>query len=131
MAITKLSKPGLKQIEAEVLGPESASEFDFGEPEILTVQVSDSVSLSFREPRADDAIKLREYELKNKNVSDIESTLFTICLLHYPQEGQGKLTIKDAKRLSTRQLKKIGLVLNQLMAGEEDLEETEELDNKS
>jgi hypothetical protein len=135
MAITKLSKPGLKQVEAEVLGQDGlpvVSEFDFGEPEILTVQVSDAVSLSFREPRADDAIKLREYETKNKNISDIESTLFTICLLHYPQEGQGRLTIKDAKRLSTKQLKKIGSVLNQLMAGDQEGEDDgDELDNKS
>jgi hypothetical protein len=129
MAITKLSKPGLKQIEAEVLDSGHQSEFDFGEPEILTVQVSPKVSLSFREPKADDAIKLREFEMKNKEASDIEATLFTICLLHYPQEGQGKLTIKDAKRLSTKQLKKIGMVLNRLMAADDELEE--ELDNKS
>lgn len=137
MAITKLSKPGLKQVEAEVLdrdGTPVLSEFDFGEPEVLTVQVSDAVSLSFREPRAEDAIKLKEYETKNKGISEIESTLFTICLLHYPHEGQGKLTLKDAKRLSTKQLKKIGTVLNQLMAGDEETEVDEagdELDNKS
>jgi hypothetical protein len=127
MAITKLSKPGLNAIEADVLDT-SVSEFDFGEPEILTVEISSKVSLSFREPRAEDAIKLREFETKNKNISDIESTLFTICLLHYPQNGQGKLTIKDARKLSTKQLKKIGKVLNQLMVGDD---EGEELDNKS
>lgn len=128
MAITKLSKPGLNKVEADVLDT-VVSEFDFGEPEILTVELSPKVSLSFREPRAEDAIKLREFETKNKNASDIESTLFTICLLHYPQEGQGKLTIKDARRLSTKQLKKIGKVLNQLMVGDD--EDGEELDNKS
>lgn len=128
MAITKLSKPGLNKVEADVLDT-AVSEFDFGEPEILTVELSPKVSLSFREPRAEDAIKLREFETKNKNASDIESTLFTICLLHYPQEGQGKLTIKDARRLSTKQLKKIGKVLNQLMVGDD--EDGEELDNKS
>lgn len=128
MAITKLSKPGLNKVEADVLDT-AVSEFDFGEPEILTVELSSKVSLSFREPRAEDAIKLREFETKNKNASDIESTLFTICLLHYPQEGQGKLTIKDARRLSTKQLKKIGKVLNQLMVGDD--EDGEELDNKS
>lgn len=129
MAITKLSKPGLNQVESEVLDLNVQSEFDFGEPEILTVELSPKVSLSFREPRAEDAIKLREFETKNKNASDIESTLFTICLLHYPQEGQGKLTVKDARRLSTKQLKKIGKVLNELMVGDDD--DGEELDNKS
>lgn len=133
MAITKLSKPGLKQVEAEVLDNNQVSEFDFGEPEVLTVQVSERVSLSFREPRAEDAIKLRDYESKNKDISDIESTLFTICLLHYPQDGQGRLTMKDAKRLSTKQLKKIGQLLNELMAGDEgkDDEDGEDLDTKS
>lgn len=130
MAITKLSKPGLNAIEADVLDT-STSEFDFGEPEILTVELSPKVSLSFREPRAEDAIKLREFETKNKNISDIESTLFTICLLHHPQNGQGKLTIKDARKLSTKQLKKIGKVLNQLMVGDDNDDEGEELDNKS
>lgn len=130
MAITKLSKPGLNAIEADVLDT-STSEFDFGEPEILSVELSPKVSLSFREPRAEDAIKLREFETKNKNISDIESTLFTICLLHYPQNGQSKLTIKDARKLSTKQLKKIGKVLNQLMVGDDNDDEGEELDNKS
>lgn len=118
MPITKLSKPGLKQVEAEVV--ESESGFDFGEPEIITVPISNTVELAFREPRAEDAMKLADFQSKNKNVSDIESTLYTICLLHYPLDGQQKLTMKDAKRLSTRQLKKIGSTLNELMGGSEE-----------
>lgn len=119
MAITKLSKPSLRQVEAEV-DLDTPSTFDFGEPEIITVQVSDTVELAFREPTAEDAMKLSEFQNKNKTASDIEATLFTICLLHYPLESQQRLTMKDAKRLSTRQLKKIGSTLNQLMGGGEE-----------
>lgn len=119
MAITKLSKPTLKQVETET-ELDDQSFFDFGEPEIITVQISRDVELAFREPTAEDAMKLSEFQNKNKNSSDVEATLFTICLLHYPLEGQKKLMMKDAKRLSTRQLKKIGSTLNQLMGGGED-----------
>lgn len=123
MAITKLSKPTLSQVEAGTSSNESSS-FDFGEPEITTVQISKTVELAFREPTAEDAMKLSEFQNKNKDSSDVEATLYTICLLHFPLDGQAKLTMKDAKRLSTRQLKKIGSTLNKLMGGDDDSEDS-------
>lgn len=93
------------------------NDYYFGDPEIVTVELTDTLSLSFKEPSAEELEfieEINEESLKKKN-GQIEATLKMICLLHVPDEGKKKISLKDAKRLTARQLKKIGEALNEVL----------------
>lgn len=118
MPIQKQSKPTMYTAECE---------YDFGDPEIIEVQVSNGVVLRFREPDVDDLLKLSEIE-KETQGNQILQTIQTICLLHTPTETQSKITMKEAKKMRVQDLKKIGNAISKLVSFE-DLDST--LDNKS
>lgn len=90
-------------------------EFDFGEPEIICVEISPGKYLSLKEPSANDLIEIYKIS-EDKKVSEIEATLQTICILHSPREGERKLSLLNAKKLRPKQLKKLGEAIEQLLA---------------
>lgn len=96
--------------------------FDFGEPEIIPVEISPGKYLTLKEPTANDLIEISKVS-ENQQISEVEATLQTICILHVPDQGGRKLTFKDAKRLTTKQLRKLGEAVNQLLGSDEEKEE--------
>lgn len=124
MPVSKM--PRREAVEASD-GAVEDSLFDFGEPEIVPVEISPGKYLTLKEPSAEDLIQISKISLA-KGISDIEATLQTICILHYPDEGGRKLTLKEAKRLRPKQLKEIGKAMNELMGigGEEEGEYDED-----
>lgn len=117
MATAKLTRPSLEAVESN--NDFINSDYEFGTLREISVDVSPSISLTFKEPTAEDFLKLQEFE-NSSNVSDVETTLFTICLLHVPDSGKKKISMREAKKLSARQLKKIGEALKFLMNDEEE-----------
>lgn len=116
MAISKMSR----ETSATTTHHEEDDDiFDFGEPEIIPVEVSPGRFLTLKEPSANDLIEISKIS-DNKNISEVEATLQTICILHAPDAGKRKLSLKDAKRLTARQLKMLGGAINQLLGMEED-----------
>lgn len=113
MPSSKMSRPGVEEDQES-----SFENFDFGEPEIIPVEISQGKYLYLKEPCADDLINISEIN-SNEKISEIEATLQTICVLHYPQNGGKKLSLRDAKKLTARHLKKIGEALNTLLGGDE------------
>jgi hypothetical protein len=93
--------------------------FDFGEPEVISVEISTGKFLTLREPSANDLIEISKVS-DNKNISEVEATLQTICILHAPDAGNRRLSLKDAKRLTARQLRKLGVAINDLLGLEPD-----------
>lgn len=103
--------------------------FDFGEPEIIVVEIASGKFLALKEPSASDLIEISKVS-NNKNFSEVEQTLQTICILHSPDRGGRKLTLKDAKRLTAKQIRKLGKAINDLLGGGEDKEDGSNLDNE-
>jgi hypothetical protein len=95
------------------------SPYDFGDPDVIAVELAPGKILYLKEPSAEDLIEINSIS-DNKNVDEIEATLQTICILHSPEEGFQRLTMKDAKRLTARQLKKLGKAINELLGLNED-----------
>ena len=108
-----MSRPGVEEDQES-----SFENFDFGEPEIIPVEISQGKYLYLKEPCADDLINISEVN-SNEKISGIEAALQTICVLHYPQNGGKRLSLKDAKKLTARHLKRIGEALNTLLGGDE------------
>jgi hypothetical protein len=109
MAISKMSRVS----HDEEVGFEDDA-FDFGEPEVIPVEIAPGKFLCLKEPSADDLIEISRIS-EDKKISEVEATLQTICILHSPSPGQKRLTLKDAKRLRARQLKMLGGAINQLL----------------
>jgi len=111
MAISKMSReasPSAPRIEEE------DDFFDFGEPEIISVEISPGKFLTLKEPSANDLIEISKVS-DNKSISEVEATLQTICILHAPDAGRRRLNLKDAKRLTARQLRNLGKAINDLL----------------
>lgn len=115
-----LSSKSLREIEQTV---SDADDFDFGEPEIIAVEIAPGKFLSLHEPSAEDLMEITKIS-KDKTVDEVEATLRTICILHTPEPGRRKLTLKDSKRLRSRQIRMLGEAINTLLGGgeEEDAE---------
>jgi hypothetical protein len=113
MPSSKMSRPGVEEDQVN-----SLENFDFGEPEIIPVEISQGKYLYLKEPCAEDLINISDIN-SNEKISEIEATLQTICVLHYPQNDGKKLSLKDEKKLTARHLKKIGEALNTLLGGDE------------
>ena len=88
--------------------------FDFGEPEVIPVEIAPGKFLTLKEPSADDLIEIAKIS-DDKKISEVEATLQTICILHAPSEGQRKLSLKSAKKLRAKQLRLLGEAINQLL----------------
>ncbi len=111
MAISKMLR------EASLSAPHIEEEddfFDFGEPEIICVEISPGKFLTLKEPSANDLIEISKVS-DNKSISEVEATLQTICILHAPDAGRRRLNLKDAKRLTARQLRNLGKAINDLL----------------
>jgi hypothetical protein len=105
--------------ELESLAKNAPDEFDFGEPEIVTVEIHPGKFLSLKEPNADELMEIEKIS-EDESQDEIEATLKIICILHSPNEGGRKLTLKDAKRLRGKQIKKIGEAMSPLLKGEDE-----------
>jgi hypothetical protein len=119
MAVSKMTRESSANIGSSVDIEDDL--FNFGEPEIIHVEVAPGRYLCLKEPTASDLIEISKIS-DNKNISEVEATLQTICILHAPSAGDRRLSLKDAKRLRPRQLKKLGEAIETLlgMDGEED-----------
>ncbi len=114
MATSKMMKPGEEESSSGFM-----EGFDFGDPEILPVEISAGKFLYLKEPCAEDLIQISEINSDTK-LSEIEATLQTICILHSPTEGGKRLSLKDAKKLTARHLKKIGEAMSVLLGVDEE-----------
>lgn len=109
-----MMKPGEEELSSGIM-----SGFDFGDPEILPVEITAGKFLYLKEPCAEDLIQIADINSDEK-LSEIEATLQTICILHAPTEGGKRLSLKDAKRLTARHLKKIGEAMSVLLGVDEE-----------
>jgi hypothetical protein len=107
-----LSSKTIREIETSV--NDSLSEFDFGPAEIISVEIAPGKFLSLHEPSAEDLIEITSISNEEK-LDEIQATLKTICILHSPENGGRKLTLKDAKRLRAKQIRLLGEAINQLL----------------
>jgi hypothetical protein len=108
--------PSSKQLRpqatyAEVVDDE---DFDFGDPDVVSVEVYPGKFLSLREPSADDLIAIEKVSNDTK-LDEIEQSLAVICILHQPDEGKRKLSMRDAKRLRSKQIRKLSEAIEGLM----------------
>ena len=114
MPTSKMTRPA----DTEVISPMESNDFDFGEPEVVPVEIANGKFLLLKEPCAEDLIVISEIN-SNEKLSEIEATLQTICVLHAPDSNGKKLSLKDAKKLTARQLKRIGEALASLLGTDE------------
>jgi hypothetical protein len=119
MATSKMSREAAYTVSAS---DNDDDIFDFGEPEVVSVEISSGKFLTLKEPSADNLIEISKVS-DNKSISEVEATLQTICILHSPDAGRRRLSLKDAKRLTARQLKKLGTAINELLGMDEAFEE--------
>lgn len=112
-----LSSKSLRELETTAT--ESAFEFDFGDPEIISVEIAPGKFMSLQEPSAEDLIEITKISA-DKTLDEVQATLKTICILHSPEPGGRKLTLKDAKRLRAKQIKLLGNAINELLGGGDD-----------
>lgn len=116
MAISKMSRsPASSELENDGFD----DIYDFGEPEIIAVEIAPGKTLCLKEPNASDLIEISKIS-DDKKISEVEATLQTICILHAPESGNRKLSLKEAKKLRPRQLKKLGEAINQLLGMDQD-----------
>ena len=110
MAVSKMSR----STQAEIGGGLDETFFDFGEPEVVPVEISPGKFLYLKEPCADDLIEISRIS-EDKKLTEVEITLQIICILHSPDGGQRKLSLKEAKRLRPKQLKALGGAISELL----------------
>jgi hypothetical protein len=115
-----LSSKSLRELE--VTAADASSDFDFGDPEVIAVEVAPGKFLSLQEPSAEDLIEITKISA-DKSLDEVQATLKTICILHSPDPGGRKLTLKDAKRLRAKQIKLLGNAINELLGGGDDDED--------
>lgn len=118
--IMALSSKSLRELE--VTAADASSDFDFGDPEIIAVEIAPGKFLSLQEPSAEDLIEITKISA-DKSLDEVQATLKTICILHSPDPGGRKLTLKDAKRLRAKQIKLLGNAINELLGGGDDDED--------
>ena len=107
--------PSSKQLRPQTADFELVNDdFDFGDPEIMEVEIFPGKYLSLREPSAEDLIQIEKIS-NNKSMDDIEQSLAVICTLHQPEPGKPKLSMKDAKRLRSKQIKLLSEAIEKLM----------------
>jgi len=110
-----LSSKSLRELET--VAQDTDSFFDFGDPEVIAVEIAPGKFLSLQEPSAEDLIEINKIS-GDKSLDEVQATLKIICILHCPEQGGRKLTLKDAKRLRSRQIRKLGGAINELLGVE-------------
>jgi hypothetical protein len=98
-------------------------EFDFGDPEVVDVEIYPGKFLSLHEPTADDLIAIEKVS-NDPKLDDVEQTLAVICILHHPGPGKRKLSMKDAKRLRAKQIQTLNDAMRGLMGTPGDEEDS-------
>lgn len=128
MGVKLVMSPSSKQLRPQTATSiemvDDGNEFDFGEPDVSQVEIYPGKFLALREPSADDLIAIEKVG-KDKNLDDIEQSLAVICILHQPDPGKRKLSMRDAKRLRSKQIKMLSDAIEVLMGIKEE-EEPEE-----
>ncbi|UYE97252.1 hypothetical protein [Cyanophage S-TIM54] len=114
MATSKMTRSSVEETAAA----EVNNGFDFGEPEVVPVEIATGKFLYLKEPCADDLMAIAAIN-DDQKLTEIEATLQTICILHSPEVGGKKLSMRDAKRLTARHLKKIGEAMSVLLGSDE------------
>lgn len=102
---TKSTRPATLDISSL----DSQDEYDFGEPEVVSVQITPTLSMSFREPTVADFTKIEEFISDSKKETEMLTKV--MCLLHVPDPGRSKLTLKNASKLRGPQIRHISDVL--------------------
>ena len=120
MPVSKMTRDS-SVVASQITSGEDDDLFDFGDPEVVSVEISAGKYLTLKEPSANDLIEISRIS-DNKNISEVEATLQTICILHSPDAGGRKLTLKEAKRLTAKQLRKLGEAINQLLGMDDETE---------
>lgn len=124
-----LSSKSLRELETTSI--DAADDFDFGEPEIVCVEIAPGKFLSLQEPSAADLMEIGKIE-NEKGVDDIEKTLKIICILHAPDPGKRRLTLKDARRLRSKQIKLLADAMKDLIgSGGEEEESSNDMKSNS
>lgn len=121
-----LSSKSLRELET--VAQDTGSFFDFGEPEVIAVEIAPGKFLSLQEPSAEDLIEINKIS-GDKTLDEVQATLKIICILHCPEQGGRKLMLKDAKRLRSRQIRKLGEAINELMREEGNDDDTKSDDD--
>ncbi len=123
-----LSHKNMRDLETTSIT--AADDFDFGDPEIVCVEIAPGKFLSLQEPSAADLMEIGKIE-QEKNVDDIEKTLKILCILHSPEPGGRKLTLKDARRLRSKQIKLLADAMREVIGSEVEEEGGKSDDTKS
>lgn len=117
---SKQLRPQPAPYMAEVV--DDGDDFDFGDPDVSEVEVYPGKFLSLREPSADDLIAIEKVG-RDKNLDEIEQSLAVICILHHPEPGKKKLSMRDAKKLRSKQIRKLSDAIEVLMGIKEEPQE--------
>lgn len=120
--------PASKQLRPQADYQLIEDDFDFGDPEVMEVEIFPGKFLSLREPSAEDLIAIDKVS-QDKTMDDIEQSLAVICILHQPEPGKRKLSMKDAKRLRSKQIKTLSEAIEKLMGLSNDNKSSEQPDN--
>lgn len=120
--------PASKQLRPQADYQLIEDDFDFGDPEVMEVEIFPGKFLSLREPSAEDLIAIDKVS-QDKAMDDIEQSLAVICILHQPEPGKRKLSMKDAKRLRSKQIKTLSEAIEKLMGLSNDNKSSEQPNN--
>lgn len=123
MPVSKMPRDPHSSLSVSV--EETDDYFDFGDPEIMVVEISPGKYLSIREPSVSDLIEINKIS-SNKKISEIEAIVQMICILHHPEEDGRRLTARDCKKLTAKQLKSLGKAVNELLGQSDEEDDAEE-----
>lgn len=103
--------------------------YNFGDPQVISVELCPGKYLSLKEPMISELSEIEKISSKSNSESDTIAQ--TICILHAPEPGFRKITLKEAKRLTAGHLKLLNepiaklLGINKKKSGEGGEEEGE------
>ena len=98
--------------------------YDFGGPEVVSVEVAPGKFFSLREPVTTELITIDKMSRQTPAPSDVEITAQILCLLHEPEPGKRKITLNETKKLTSRQLTKLGKQISVLLGQEKESDES-------
>ena len=77
--------------------------YNFGDPKVISVELCPGKYLSLREPMISELAEIEKVSAKSS--SEADTLAQTICILHAPEPGVRRITLKEAKRLTAGHLK--------------------------
>jgi hypothetical protein len=87
--------------------------YDFGGPQVVAVELSPGKFLSLREPVVSELAEIEK--LSSKSSSETDTVAQTICILHDPEPGRRKITLREARKLTASQIKKLSDPISTLL----------------